>query len=79
MGRPPRRQQVRRRRVGLGRSLDAGRCGTRWAMRVQLGGDEPVVCAEWDLARPAIPSRSRLYSLEPIGIGTVDGEPDQLR
>ena len=39
-------------------------------MRVQLGADEPVVCAEWDLARPAIPSRSRLYSLEPIGIGT---------
>ena len=39
-------------------------------MRVQLSADEPVACAEWDLARPAIPSRSRLYSLEPIGIGT---------
>jgi len=38
---------------------------------VQLGADEPVVCDEWDLARPAIPSRSRLYSLEPIGIGTA--------
>jgi len=30
----------------------------------------PVVYADWDLQRAAIPSRSRLYSLEPIGIGT---------
>ncbi len=35
-----------------------------------MGTDEPVVYADWDLQRPAIPSRSRLYSLEPIGIGT---------
>ena len=24
----------------------------------------------WDLTRPAIPPRSRLYHLEPVGIGT---------
>jgi len=24
----------------------------------------------WDLSRPALPPRSRLYHLEPIGIGT---------
>jgi len=33
-----------------------------------------VVCAEWDLTRPTIPSRSRLYSLEPVGIGTPETE-----
>jgi len=39
-----------------------------------LSVDKLVVCAEWDLTRPAIPSRSRLYSLEPIGIGTSETE-----
>ena len=33
-----------------------------------------MVCAEWDLTRPTIPSRSRLYSLEPVGIGTPETE-----
>jgi endogenous inhibitor of DNA gyrase (YacG/DUF329 family) len=35
-----------------------------------MSADEPVVYTEWDLQWPAIPSRSRLYSLKPIGIGT---------
>jgi hypothetical protein len=39
-----------------------------------LGVEKPVVCAEWDLARPAIPSRGRLYSLEPVGIDTPEAE-----
>jgi len=34
----------------------------------------PVVYVDWDLQRSAIPSRSRLYSLEPIGIGTPETE-----
>jgi len=33
-----------------------------------------VVYTDWDLQRAAIPSRSRLYSLEPIGIGTPETE-----
>ena len=28
----------------------------------------------WDLTRPAIPRRSRLYNLDPIGVGTPDTE-----
>jgi endogenous inhibitor of DNA gyrase (YacG/DUF329 family) len=54
--------------------FSAGRHGTQWARRDQLGADEPVVYADWDLQRPAIPSRSRLYALEPIGIGTPGTE-----
>jgi hypothetical protein len=39
-----------------------------------LAVDKPLIYAEWDLGRPAIPSRSRLYSLEPVGIGTPETE-----
>jgi transcriptional regulator with XRE-family HTH domain len=39
-----------------------------------MSSDELVVYEEWDLARPAIPSRSRLFSLDPIGIGTPETE-----
>ena len=28
----------------------------------------------WDLTKPAIPTRSRLYNLDPIGVGTPDTE-----
>lgn len=28
-------------------------------------------CIEWDLEKPCLPPRSRLYSLAPIGVGTV--------
>jgi len=37
-----------------------------WSMRA----DELTVYEGWDLARPPIPPRSRLFSLEPVGIGT---------
>ncbi len=30
-----------------------------------------TACELWDLTRPAIPSRSRLYHLEPLGMGTA--------
>ncbi|MCC7371150.1 MAG: TniQ family protein [Chloroflexi bacterium] len=36
--------------------------------------DAPVVYLTWDLARPTIPPRSRLFHLEPLGIGTPDTE-----
>ena len=29
-----------------------------------------MVCELWDLTRPALPPRSRLYPLEPVGLGT---------
>lgn len=32
--------------------------------------DALTVCEMWDLTRPTIPPRSRLYHLEPIGLGT---------
>lgn len=34
----------------------------------------PAMYESWDLSPPVVPSRSRLYSLEPIGIGTADVE-----
>jgi len=33
-----------------------------------------MVYTDWDLQRPAMPSRSRLYSLEPVGIGAPETE-----
>ncbi len=36
--------------------------------------DAPVVYPTWDLARPPIPPRSRLFHLEPLGIGTPGTE-----
>jgi hypothetical protein len=36
--------------------------------------DECTSVEMWDLQKPAIPPRSRLYHLEPIGIGTQDTE-----
>ncbi len=39
-----------------------------------MSAGAPVVYVDWDLQRSAIPSRSRLYSLEPIGIGTPETE-----
>ena len=36
--------------------------------------DAPVVYPTWDLARPTIPPRSRLFHLEPLGIGTPEAE-----
>ncbi len=35
-----------------------------------MGTDAPVVYEQWDLTRPAIPPRSRLFHLAPLGIGT---------
>jgi transcriptional regulator with XRE-family HTH domain len=32
--------------------------------------EEVAICELWELAPPAIPPRSRLYPLEPIGVGT---------
>jgi transcriptional regulator with XRE-family HTH domain len=32
--------------------------------------EEAAICELWDLAPPAVPPRSRLYALEPIGVGT---------
>lgn len=39
-----------------------------------MGLDELTVYEEWDLRPPAIPPRSRLFSLEPVGIGTLETE-----
>ena len=39
-----------------------------------MSNDELTVYEGWDLARPAIPPRSRLFSLAPIGIGTPETE-----
>jgi hypothetical protein len=35
-----------------------------------MTGDRLASCELWELTRPAIPPRSRLFHLEPIGIGT---------
>ncbi|WP_334173564.1 TniQ family protein [Sinomonas sp.] len=39
-----------------------------------MSGDELTVYEGWDLARPTLPPRSRLFSLDPIGIGTSETE-----
>jgi hypothetical protein len=39
-----------------------------------MSTDTPTICEEWDLARPATPPHSRLFSLDPIGIGTPETE-----
>jgi hypothetical protein len=74
MGRLLTLRKVQSREVRLGGLLSAGRRATRWAKRVQLAVDKPLICAEWDLGRPAILSQSRLYSLEPVGIGRPETE-----
>jgi hypothetical protein len=67
-------QRVQRRGVPLDGLFSAGRLETQWARRDQLGSGEPLVYTDWDLELPASPPRSRLYSLEPIGIGTPGTE-----
>jgi transcriptional regulator with XRE-family HTH domain len=39
-----------------------------------MGADDRVLYDSWDLTRPAIPPRSRLFHLEPLGIGTPANE-----
>lgn len=39
-----------------------------------MATDSPVSSECWDLTLPTIPPRSRLYSLEPVGIGTAGVE-----
>src|SRR5713101_6231814 len=53
--------------------------GGRHAIRSAMGGrsmsaDELTIYEGWDLARAPIPPRSRLFSLEPVGIGTPETE-----
>src|SRR5206468_10800189 len=40
----------------------------------RLGADGLVVCGAWALARPGVPPRSRLFHLEPVGVGTAEAE-----
>src|SRR5712692_6935599 len=78
MVRPMRRRHLREAAAGRGVELGgspAVRHGIRWQWSdPTISADGPAVYPEWQLARPAIPSRSRLYCLEPIGIGTPETE-----
>ena len=73
-----RRRHLREAAAGRGVELGgspAVRHGIRWQWSdPTISADGPAVYPEWQLARPAIPSRSRLYCLEPIGIGTPETE-----
>jgi hypothetical protein len=35
-----------------------------------MGEESPTIYPGWDLAAPLLPARSRLYRLEPVGVGT---------
>jgi hypothetical protein len=39
-----------------------------------MGDDELAVYGDWEVARPGIPPRSRLFHLEPVGIGSSETE-----
>lgn len=39
-----------------------------------MGVDELALCEEWELDPPTIPPRSRLFHLEPVGVGTPETE-----
>lgn len=39
-----------------------------------MSDDRPAIANLWDLTPPTMPARSRLYHLEPIGVGTPDVE-----
>src|SRR5207247_2306305 len=39
-----------------------------------MGAEGLVVYGDWDLKRPAVPPRSRLFHLEPVGVGTPETE-----
>lgn len=39
-------------------------------LRVSMRDKEPIAFEKWEVISPNLPPRSRLYALEPIGIGT---------
>src|SRR5258708_30853921 len=42
----------------------------QWAAGVRMPDKAPTAYERWDITPPALPPRSRLYPLEPIGLGT---------